>query len=55
MEKTKQLEGTINKMSNFVYQLVALGYVPRRKKEEFEAEFSEFISGKKKDKDHSDL
>ena len=55
MEKTKQLEGTINKMSNFVYQLVALGYVPRRKKEEFEAEFSEFISGKKKDKDHGDL
>ena len=48
------LKNVINKMANFVYHLVADGLIPRHKKDEFNDEFAEFISGKKKNKDKDD-
>ena len=48
------LKNVINRMANFVYHLVADGLIPRNKEDEFNDEFSEFISGKKKNKDKDD-
>jgi cell division protein FtsB len=48
------LKNVINKMANFVYHLVADGLIPRHKEDEFNDEFEEFISGKKKNKDKDD-
>ena len=48
------LKNVINRMANFVYHLVADGLIPRHKEDEFNDEFSEFISGKKKNKDKDD-
>ena len=38
-------------MVKFTYDLVSKGLIPKHKQEEFEEEFSEFISGKHKNKD----
>ena len=48
------LKNVINKMANFVYHLVADGLIPRHKEDEFNDEFEEFISGKKKNKSKDD-
>ena len=48
------LKNVINRMANFVYHLVADGLIPRHKEDEFNDEFSEFISGKKKNKGKDD-
>lgn len=41
-------------MANFVYHLVADGLIPRHKEDEFNDEFEEFISGKKRNKSKDD-
>lgn len=41
----------IDGMVKFTYDLVSKGLIPKHKQEEFEEEFSEFISGKHKNKD----
>ena len=38
-------------MVKFTYDLVSKGLISKHKQEEFEEEFSEFISGKYKNKD----
>ena len=38
-------------MVKFTYDLVSNGLIPKYKQEKFEEEFSEFISGKNKNKD----
>ena len=48
------LKNVINRMANFVYHLVADGLISRHKEDEFNDEFAEFISGKKKNKDKDD-
>ena len=40
----------IDGMIKFTYDLVSKGLIPKNKQEEFEEEFSEFISGKYKSK-----
>lgn len=49
--KINTLSSVINGMRDFVYHLVADGYIPSSKEEEFEDEFEEFVSGKKKRED----
>ena len=47
----KRLKSVIDGMSDFVYHLVADGLVPSSVEDEFNDEFEEFISGKKKRED----
>ena len=48
------IKNVINRMANFVYHLVADGLISKHKEDEFNDEFEEFISGKKKNKDKDD-
>ena len=44
----------VNKAIEFVYGLSSKGYIPKSYKEDFDKQFSEFISGKPKNKDGDD-